>query len=96
MKKICRALILILLWPVFTTYGQEYRLPLYNDVIPNSKQTASKELSEKRDIIWITNVKIPDMAVNLPTKRFATGQAVVICPGGGYGGLAYMISKAPT
>jgi acetyl esterase/lipase len=34
-------------------------------------------------------VQDPDIAVYLPSKRFATGQAVVICPGGGYWVLAY-------
>jgi acetyl esterase/lipase len=37
----------------------------------------------------VTRVQVPDIAVYLPTRKFATGQAVVICPGGGYGGLAY-------
>jgi acetyl esterase/lipase len=34
-------------------------------------------------------VQVPDIAVFLPAKRNASGQAVVICPGGGYGILAY-------
>jgi len=64
-------------------------LQLYNDIVPNSKPTTTTEKIEKKEIIWITNVHIPDIAVYLPTIKFATGQAVVICPGGGYGGLAY-------
>jgi acetyl esterase/lipase len=34
-------------------------------------------------------VQSPDIAVFLPAKNNATGQAVIICPGGGYGILAY-------
>jgi len=37
----------------------------------------------------ISNVRVPSIAVYLPSKRLATGQAVVICPGGGYQILAY-------
>jgi acetyl esterase/lipase len=69
--------------------GQEYRLPLYTGTIPNSKNTGAIEKIERSDITLISNVQIPDIAVYLPSKRFATGQAVVICPGGGYWVLAY-------
>jgi acetyl esterase/lipase len=69
--------------------AQDLRLPLYQGPPPNSKPTTTTEKVEQRDIKWVTNVQEPDIAVFLPTKRFATGQAVVICPGGGYGGLAY-------
>ena len=69
--------------------AQEFRLPLYNGTIPNSKNTGKKEVIEKSDITVISNVQVPDIAVYLPTKKFATGQAVVICPGGGYWILAY-------
>ena len=69
--------------------AQEYRIPLYPGVIPNSKNTGGVEKTEVSDITLISNVQIPDIAVYLPSKRFATGQAVIICPGGGYWVLAY-------
>jgi len=71
------------------TYGQDYILPLYPGKIPNSINTGQKEKIKKSDITLISNVQNPDIAVYLPSKRFATGQAVVICPGGGYWVLAY-------
>lgn len=71
------------------TYGQDYILPLYPGEIPNSIHTGQKEKMEKKDIVLISNVQNPDITVYLPSKRFATGQAVVICPGGGYWVLAY-------
>ena len=71
------------------SFSQDFILPLYNDKIPNSIITGQKEKIEKSDIILISNVQNPDIAVYLPSKRFATGQAVVICPGGGYWVLAY-------
>jgi len=73
----------------FFTYGQDYILPLYTGEIPNSIITGQKEKIEKKDITVISDVQNPDIAVYLPSKRFATGQAVVICPGGGYWVLAY-------
>lgn len=69
--------------------AQEFRIPLYTGTIPNSKSTGATEKIEVSDITLISNVQIPDIAVYLPSKRFATGQAVVICPGGGYWVLAY-------
>lgn len=70
-------------------YGQDIVLSLYNGTIPNSINTGQKEQVEKSDITLIRNVQNPDIAVYLPSKRLATGQAVVICPGGGYWVLAY-------
>lgn len=68
---------------------QEIRLPLYPGSIPNSINTGQSEKIAKSEITVISNVQVPDIAVYLPSKRFATGQAVIICPGGGYWILAY-------
>ncbi len=73
----------------FNTLAQDYTLPLYTGEIPNSINTGESEKVEKKDIIIISHVQNPDIAVYLPSKRFATGQAVLICPGGGYWVLAY-------
>jgi len=89
MKKSCVILVVILFIHFIPDYGQEYIIPLYKGPVPNSKVSQIREKIEKTDITWITNVQNPDIAVYLPVKKFATGQAVVICPGGGYGGLAY-------
>jgi acetyl esterase/lipase len=90
MKRLEKVLILMLFVSQHLfNFGQEYTLPLYSGTIPNSKNTGSKEKIERKDIIVISNVQAPDIAVYLPTKRFATGQAVIICPGGGYWVLAY-------
>ena len=90
MKTLKTTLILIaFLSTAYLSSGQDYTLPLYQGKIPNSKSTGQKEKIEKKDIVLISNVQDPDIAVYLPSKRFATGQAVVICPGGGYWVLAY-------
>lgn len=73
----------------FLVSGQDFTLPLYKGEIPNSIATGHQEKVEKADITIIRDVQNPDIAVYLPSKRFATGQAVVICPGGGYWILAY-------
>jgi acetyl esterase/lipase len=71
------------------THSQNIVLPLYSGTIPNSIKTGQKEKIEKTDITLISDIQNPDIAVYLPSKRFATGQAVVVCPGGGYCVLAY-------
>jgi acetyl esterase/lipase len=70
-------------------YGQDYILPLYDGQIPNAKSGEGTEKMQRTDIISISNVQVPDIAVYLPSKRFASGQAVIVCPGGGYWILAY-------
>lgn len=84
-----RILILFLSGFSLIANGQDFVLPLYQGEIPNSKNTGQTEKIERNDITVIRNVQTPDIAVYLPSKRFATGQAVVICPGGGYWVLAY-------
>jgi acetyl esterase/lipase len=88
-KKIFAVLISICIGLGATVKGQEFHIPLYKGTIPNSKPSSINEKIEQRDITWITDVQVPDIAVFLPTKRFASRQAVIICPGGGYSGLAY-------
>ncbi len=70
-------------------FSQDFVLPLYTGKIPNSKNNGTKEIVEKKQITVIKNVQNPDISVFLPTNRMATGQAVIICPGGGYWILAY-------
>jgi acetyl esterase/lipase len=80
-------LVVTVVAPRSVGYGQDHVLPLYDRSALSVK--AGKEKVERSDIIAISNVQVPDIAVYLPSKRFATGQAVVICPGGGYWILAY-------
>lgn len=60
--------------------------PLYGDApIPNSKPGPDEETGDA----WIQKVSRPTIQVYLPAKAKATGAAIVIFPGGGYGGLTY-------
>jgi len=89
MKRELIILIMIIAAQSIAVNGQEYHIPLYKNAIPNSKISGTAEIIEKSDIIIFRNVQVPEISVYLPTKRFATGQCVIICPGGGYGQLSY-------
>lgn len=82
-------ILLILVFKHLSVFGQDYVLPLYTGAIPNSINTGASEKFKRADIITITDVQNPDISIYLPSKKFATGQAVLICPGGGYWVLAY-------
>jgi acetyl esterase/lipase len=81
---------LILLIAVFAgikaTAQQE--MPLYNGAVPNSKPTPNKENSVSRDnVMRISKVSVPTLTIYKPAN--ANGLSVIICPGGGYGILAF-------
>src|SRR6476646_7789119 len=72
------------------TKAQDITIPLWAPgKVPNYQKTGETEKSENRDIVLISKVQSPEIAVFLPAKRNANGQAVIICPGGGYAYLAY-------
>lgn len=57
--------------------------------IPLSIKNNIQEQTVSTDIVRIGKVQVPQIEVYLPNKKSATGQAVIICPGGGYSILAY-------
>ncbi|MEM6318039.1 MAG: family 16 glycoside hydrolase [Bacteroidota bacterium] len=72
-----------------TLSAQNHLLPLWENNIPNFQKTDETEITQSSNIIRISKVQNPTIEVYLPAKASATGQAVVICPGGGYHILAY-------
>jgi len=59
--------------------------------IPNAikgAQITEKSETDANGILRISNVSVPALTIYLPPKNKATGAAVMICPGGGYGILA--------
>jgi len=84
-------LLLPLLLLIISQYlmAQDYKMKLYPGIPPGFKDNGGKEQVVSEDIIRISHVQTPDIAVYLPSKKMATGQAVIICPGGGYHILAY-------
>lgn len=69
--------------------AQNHIIELWEGEIPNSKESNLQEIQKVANARVITKVINPTIAVYLPSKVLATGKAVLICPGGGYGGLAY-------
>ena len=63
-------------------------MPLYSGTVPNSIPGPDREKSVTTDLERISKVRIPTLSIYLPPKEKATGEAVIICPGGGYGILA--------
>src|SRR5674476_93439 len=68
-------------------------ISLYPAAIPNSKPYPMKEVTMERDglLIGYRSIAEPTLAVYLPDQQIATGAAVIICPGGGYGMESYRL-----
>ena len=83
-------LLLLFILPAFTTstFSQEI-IPLYPEGVKNSQPSDEKEKYDYNDILWISQIQNPTLEIYLPVKQSRNGKAVVICPGGGYYGLAY-------
>lgn len=70
--------------------AQDFTVPLWAEgKVPNYQKTEEKEKRDTTETIHIRLVQSPDITIYLPSKRNATGQAVIICPGGGYGTLSF-------
>lgn len=59
-------------------------IPLYDGAVPGMRSVSSEERydSSNHHAFKVTN---PSLTIYLPAKEKATGAAVVVCPGGGYG-----------
>jgi acetyl esterase/lipase len=73
----------------FHLFSQEYTLSLWENNIPNQNNIHVEETTEITDLVRIQQVDKPMIEVYLPSKKSQPGEAVVICPGGGYKILAY-------
>ncbi|MDE0558643.1 alpha/beta hydrolase [Algoriphagus sp. NF] len=69
--------------------AQNHLMPLWEGTPPLQKEMDLKEEAIQEGILRISNVQTPTIEVYLPNKQIATGKAVLIFPGGGYGILAY-------
>ncbi|MEN9382547.1 MAG: hypothetical protein RI940_1430 [Bacteroidota bacterium] len=84
-------------WIAFTmlllctkTYSQNLKIDLWPEgKIPLRVNSLQQEKIEVAEVTRISKVQIPQIEVFLPNKRSATGQGVIICPGGGYARLSY-------
>ncbi|KIA96661.1 1,4-beta-xylanase [Pedobacter kyungheensis] len=85
-------LILMITFCISKAKAQEI-IPLYAGEIPGAKP-APADYMENTEVrsngtLSITKVSVPTMTVFVAPKEIATGTAVIICPGGGYGALAF-------
>jgi len=66
-------------------------IPLYPQAIPNSIPYPMKEVKMEQNgkFLGYRNISKPTLAIYLPDRSIATGAAVIICPGGGYGMESY-------
>ncbi len=82
-------LIFIILVQMVVT-GQSFKMYLYPEgEIPNYRDVGEQEVRDTTDAVRIRKVQTPDISVFLPSKKSRTGEAVIICPGGGYRLLSY-------
>lgn len=87
LRSIFTVFVLILSWQ--TVRAQEF-IPLWDkDKMPNSRGI---RLEDKIENERIHQVGTPGMYVFFPSSQENKGAAVIICPGGGYSHLAYIIS----
>jgi len=78
----CKLIVLSLI--TLNSFSQQV-LPLYASAIPNSKPAPNTESSTTNDGIFVvSNVSKPTLTVYLPEKSKATGEAIIVVPGGGY------------
>lgn len=65
-------------------------LPLWSDEQLGNTEEEDTEVLHQRsgDNAWVTDINRPTLTVYHPAETNATGTSVVICPGGGYAGLA--------
>lgn len=86
-----RFLFLSLFFSIGLQLQAQSQLPLYPGTIPNSTSYAMREVSlnQNGQFMGYQSVSVPSLEIYLPDALVATGAAVVICPGGGYGMLSY-------
>lgn len=80
--------VLVVLCGIHAASAQRsFELLLYPDGAPQSNGLKGESVLS-RENTFVHNITTPKMVVCLPDKAVATGQVVIICPGGGYGGIA--------
>lgn len=86
-QMVCKAILLatVIIISAMNTTAQEV-VKLWENGIPTESKLTEPEKWE-RDGGWVTNVSVPELHIYKATNNH-DGKVVIICPGGGYGGLA--------
>lgn len=90
MRNLAIQCVMVLLSFSATVKAQEV-INLYPGSVPGAKATPANYVESTTNtdgIVRVSKVSVPTLTVFLPAKDKATGAAVIICPGGGYGILA--------
>ena len=75
-----------LLFPIVSFAADEPQvIPLWEKGAPGFEDRRNEP--EQAASYWVKNVHNASITVFLPPKEMATGAAVIVCPGGGYGAL---------
>ena len=69
------------------TMDAQQVIKLWEGAPPTNNELTGEEAT-RNDGTFVSNVSVPTLTIYLPEKTKATGMAVVVCPGGGYSGLA--------
>lgn len=69
----------------FPLVAEPVVIPLWPDKPPQFLENAPAEVTEDRGTIH--NVTVPSISLFLPPAEKRTGMAIIVCAGGGYGGL---------
>jgi len=70
-------------------FAQNYIIPLWGKNIPNQNDVKANEIIDTTNAIRIKEISNPTIEIFLSSKGMMTGEAVLICPGGGYGYVVY-------
>ena len=84
-------LLVLLALPVMTKILAQETMALYENNVPHAKPITNREKTEtgKDGILRISKVSEPQLVAFFPPRDKANGTAIIICPGGGYGILAF-------
>jgi acetyl esterase/lipase len=87
-----RIVLFFLLFVSLNSSAQQV-INLYPAAIPNSKPYLMKQITMENDnqFLGYRNISVPTLKIYLPNRETATGAAVIICPGGGYGMESYRL-----
>ena len=93
MKAIFNTIILMTLLTGITSAQEPMQIPLYEGLIPGAKSVPAdykeQTLVGSDGVSRVSKVSVPTLSLFLPAKGKSNGTAVIICPGGGYGILAF-------
>src|ERR1700759_4800730 len=89
---------MLLALPTLLSAGEPTPVPLWPGEVPGEKGDIGEEkdqskpnqgLGSGKSVIRLVNVSKPTLTVYKPPQDKDTGASVLVCPGGGYGILAY-------